>query len=134
VKSCGRTRPGSFDTRAIANAVLGWRPNAKWELSGKFRIASGLPTTPFITTGPTAGQQDFTQWNEGERLPVFHGLDVRVDRRWSLRTVQLIGYIDIQNIYGRANVSGVRWDPRLGQVERNESIGLLPSIGFSIEF
>jgi outer membrane receptor protein involved in Fe transport len=132
--SDGRTRPGSFDTRAIANAVLGWRPNPKWELSGKFRIASGLPTTPFITAGPTAGQQDFTQWNEGERLPVFHGLDVRVDRRWSLRTVQLIGYIDIQNIYGRANVSGVRWDPRLGQVERNESIGLLPSIGFSVEF
>lgn len=130
----GVTRPGSFDTRAIANAVLGWRPNAKWELSGKFRIASGLPTTPFITGGPSAGQQDFTRWNEGDRLPTFHALDVRVDRRWSLRTVQLIGYLDIQNIYGRENVSGVRWNPRDQRVERNTSIGLLPSIGFSIEF
>ena len=130
----GRARAGSFDTRAIANLVLGWRPSAKWELSGKFRIASGLPTTPFIAAGPSAGQQDFAQWNEGERLPLFHGLDVRVDRRWSLRAVQLIGYIDIQNIYGRANVAGVRWNPRLGRVEQNESLGLLPSIGFSVEF
>lgn len=130
----GVARAGSFDTRAIGNAVLGWRPNPKWEISGKFRIASGLPTTPFITTGPNAGQQDFTQWNDGERLPVFHSMDVRVDRRWSLRRVQLVGYFDIQNVYGRENVSGLQWDQRSQMVERNTSIGLLPSIGFSIEF
>jgi len=130
----GVARPGSFDTRAIGNAVLGWRPNAKWELSGKFRIASGLPTTPFITTGADAGRQDFSQWNEGERLPVFHALDVRVDRRWSLRSVQLVGYLDIQNVYGRENVSGLQWDQRERTVLRNTSIGLLPSIGFSIDF
>ncbi len=130
----GVARPGSFDTRAIGNVVLGWRPNPKWELSGKFRVASGLPTTPFITTGPEAGRQDFTQWNEGERLPVFHALDLRVDRRWSLRRVQLVGYIDVQNVYGRENVSGLQWDQRLQAVQRNTSIGLLPSIGFSIEY
>jgi len=130
----GARRPGSFDTRVIANAVLGWRPNARWEVSGKFRVASGLPTTPFVESGPAAGQQDFTRWNEGKRLPVFHALDLRVDRRWSLRSVQLISYLDIQNAYGRENVSGVRWDQRTGMVERNSSIGLLPSIGFSVEF
>lgn len=130
----GRTRAGSFDTRAIANAVLGWRPNARWELSGKFRVATGLPTTPFVTSGPTAGQQDFTQWNEGKRLPLFHALDLRVDRRWSLRRTQLIGYVDLQNVYGRENVSGLRWNQRTQAVERSTSIGLLPSIGFSVEF
>lgn len=130
----GVRRPGSFDTRFIANAVLGWRPNAKWELSGKFRVATGLPTTPFVANGPFAGRQDFAQWNEGERLPLFHGLDLRADRRWSLRRVQLVGYLDVQNVYGRKNVSGVRWDPRLQVVERNEALGLLPSIGFSVEW
>jgi outer membrane receptor protein involved in Fe transport len=132
--SDGVSRPGSFDTRAIGNAVLGWRPNAKWELSTKFRIASGLPTTPFVTTGPDAGQQDFTNWNGGERLPLFHSLDVRVDRRWSLRRVQLVSYFDIQNVYGRENVSGQQWDPRTQTVLQNASLGFLPSIGFSIEF
>jgi len=130
----GVRRPGAFDTRVIANAVLGWRPNPRWELSGKWRVASGLPTTPFITAGPTAGTQDFTRWNQGERLPVFHALDVRVDRRWSLRRIQLVGYLDVQNLYGRKNVSGLRWDPREQLVERNEALGLLPSIGFSVEW
>jgi hypothetical protein len=130
----GRRRPGSFDTRVIANAVLGWRPNPRWELSSKFRVATGLPTTPFITSGADAGRQDFRQWNEGERLPLFHALDIRVDRRWSLRRVQLVSYLDVQNVYARENVSGVRWDQRASVVERNTSIGLLPSIGFSVEF
>jgi TonB dependent receptor/Carboxypeptidase regulatory-like domain/TonB-dependent Receptor Plug Domain len=130
----GVRRPGSFDSRFIANAVLGWRPSPKWELSGKFRVASGLPTTPFVTTGPTAGSQDFTRWNQGDRLPLFHSLDLRADRRWSLRTVQLVAYLDIQNIYGRNNVSGVRWDQRTATLERQEALGVLPSIGFSIEW
>jgi hypothetical protein len=130
----GRRRPGSFDTRVIANAVLGWRPNPRWELSSKFRVATGLPTTPFITGGADAGRQDFALWNEGERLPLFHALDLRVDRRWSRRRVQLVSYLDIQNVYGRENVSGVRWDQRAGAVERNTSIGVLPSIGLAVEF
>lgn len=130
----GVTRAGTFDTRAIGNVVLGWRPNPKWELSGKFRIATGLPTTPYITTGPDAGRVDFTRWNEGERFPLFHALDLRVDRRWSLRRVQLVGYIDVQNVYARENVAGLQWDPRTQTVLENLSLGLLPSIGFSIEF
>lgn len=130
----GVRRPGSFDTRFIGNAVLGWRPNAKWELSGKWRIATGLPTSPFITSGPLTGAQDFSRWNEGERLPVIHALDLRADRRWSLRSIQLVGYIDVQNVYGRKNVSGLRWDRRTATIERQEALGLLPSIGFSIEW
>ncbi len=130
----GVRRAGSFDTRAIGNIVLGWRPNPKWELSGKFRVAGGLPTTPFITAGPDAGRQDFSRWNAGERLPLFHSLDLRIDRRWSLQRVQLIGYLDIQNVYDRENVSGLQWDQRAQLVERNTSIGLLPSIGLSVEF
>lgn len=132
--SDGVRRPGSFDTRFIGNAVLGWRPSAKWEISGKFRVATGLPITPIITSGPNAGRQDFTQWNEGGRLPLFHSLDLRVDRRWSLRRVQLVSYLDVQNVYGRKNISNEEWDQRVGAVVRNASLGLLPSIGFSLEW
>lgn len=130
----GVRRPGSFDTRFIGNAVLGWRPNAKWELSGKVRVATGLPLTPILTTGPNAGSRDFSRWNEGGRLPLFHALDLRVDRRWSLRRIQLVGYLDVQNVYGRENITNEEWDPRTSTVVRNASLGVLPSIGFSIEW
>ena len=45
-----------------------------------------------------------------------------------------MGYLDIQNVYARKNVSGLQWDQRTQTVERNEALGLLPSIGFSVEW
>jgi len=126
----GKQRPSGYDSRIITNLALGYRFNEKWEVSTKFRLATGVPTTPFTSTG----QRDFTRYNEGERLPVFHALDLRVDRRWQWNNYSLITYIDIQNIYANKNVSNVRWNPRLGVAEYNESIGILPTIGVSLVF
>jgi hypothetical protein len=130
----GAERVGAYDARFLGNLVTGWRPGRDWELSGKFRLATGLPTTPFIEEGPATGQLDFSRYNDGPRLPDFHSLDLRVDKRWSFRTVQLVTYIDVQNVYGRANVTAYEWDYRAGQPEPNESLGVLPTIGVNIEF
>ena len=130
----GIARPGAFETRWIANLLGGWRPNARWELSGKIRAAAGLPTTPFITSGPQAGQLDFTRYNAGERLPTFASLDLRADRRWSFKHRQLIAYIDVQNVTGAKSVGNYYWDPRTSSVLSSESIGVLPSIGINLMF
>lgn len=130
----GRPRAGAYDATFLGNLVLGWRPGGGWELSGKFRVATGLPSTPFISSGPAAGRLDFSRYNEGPRLPTFHALDLRVDRRWSFRSVQLETYIDVQNAYGRANVTQYEWNYRLARPEPNESLGILPSLGVNIEF
>jgi outer membrane receptor protein involved in Fe transport len=130
----GVLRPGAFDARFIGTVAAGYRIGRRWELSGKFRAATGLPTTPFITTGPNAGQLDFTQYNAGPRLPTFHQLDLRVDRRWPFRSWQLVLYLDVQNVYGRENVAGYQWDQRTQTAEANTSLGVLPSIGLNIEF
>lgn len=124
----GIARSGSFETRAIGNVLVGWRPDARWEVSGKFRVASGLPYTPYV-----AGTKDFTRYNAA-RLPTFHALDVRVDRRWSFSGTQLDLYLDVQNVYGHANVSGVFWNERTQQQEYEESLGVLPTIGVNLEF
>ncbi len=126
----GVERPSAFDSRFIFNFAIGWRIDELWEISTKFRTASGVPTTPFTNDG----RLDFTRYNEGERLPDFHSADLRIDKRWNLAGSTLITYIDIQNIYGQKNVSGIRWNPRLGEAEFNRSIGVLPSIGVSWEF
>jgi hypothetical protein len=130
----GVTRPGSYDARFLGNLVAGWRPGDDWELSGKFRIATGLPTTPFVQTGPLAGQLDFAAYNQGRRLPMFHALDLRIDKRWSYRSFQLEVYIDVQNVYGRANVTQYEWNYREGISQPNESLTVLPTIGVNIEF
>ncbi|MDH4347984.1 MAG: TonB-dependent receptor, partial [Gemmatimonadota bacterium] len=130
----GISRVGAFDTRFIGNLLLGWRPNVAWEVSGKFRFATGLPSTPFITSGPGAGQLDFSRYQEGPRLPTFHALDLRVDRRWNWRSVQLVTYLDVQNVYNRQNVSQYTWDERKQEVTADESLGVLPTIGINLEF
>lgn len=130
----GVERPGSYDTRLIATVLAGWRPNSRWEVSGKVRVATGRPTTPFLVAGPDAGSPDFTRYHAGPRLPVFHAADLRVDRRWSFRRSQLVAYVDIQNVYGRANVNEFEWDARSATVQPNRSLGVFPTIGLTLGF
>ncbi len=134
-------RTGTFDTPIIGTIAVGWRPSALWEISSKLRMSQGLPSTPYITTQERAaatgfpiGTLDFAFFNEGGRLPFFYALDVRVDKRWFFEGLQLITYIDIQNITGRKNVSGLQFDQQTQTVVQQSSIGILPSIGVNIQF
>ncbi len=125
----GFERPGLFDQRVIANLSGGYKPNPKWEFSGKIRFGTGTPYTPY----DSQGKQDVQAYNS-RRLPDFHSLDVRVDRHWNFDRWSLITYIDIQNIYDRENVQSYRWNEREKKVEASTGIGILPSIGVSAVF
>lgn len=126
----GGYRPSTYDSRVIFNLAAGYRINQEWELSSKFRIATGQPTTAFLP----GGQRDWENYNLGKRFPTFHALDFRADKRWNFTKYTLITYLDIQNIYGRKNVSNLRWNSKENKIEYGRSIGVLPSIGVSFEF
>lgn len=127
-------RYGAFDSRWVMNLAAGWRINQLWEVSGKFRVATGVPTTPYIVSGEDAGSLDFSRYNQGGRLPLFHQLDVRVDKRWNWNNFTLITYLDIQNLYGRENPSGLTYNPVTKEQEYSTNIGILPSVGISLDF
>lgn len=130
-------RPGAFDARIIFNIAAGYRFNENWEISTKFRYSTGAPTTPFVEdpNEPLYGQLNFLQYNAGERLPAFHSMDLRIDRRWNFEGFLLITYIDIQNIYNRKNANNYRFDQRLGQgVVNFAGTGVIPSLGINVEF
>jgi hypothetical protein len=127
-----RTR-GAFDTPILANGVLGWRPNAKWEVATRIRGSSGLPYTPFVESGSLAGTLDFARYN-AVRVPTFFAADIRIDRRFLLANRQFIAFFDAQNFTNRANNTAPVWNQRLRRAEPNESVGLLPSIGLNFEF
>ncbi len=126
----GVSRTGSFDQRLILNLSGGYAIDNRWEISAKFRLGTGTPYTPFLPDGTP----DVSALNSG-RLPLFHSLDLRVDRRWFFGGWNLITYIDVQNVYNRKNVQSYRWDYRNMRPEDGSStIGILPSIGVSAEF
>lgn len=125
----GVERLGSYDQTWIFNLSGGYKFNPKWEASLKFRYATGMPFTPFNPDG----SQDIALFNS-DRLKSSHSLDIRVDRRWFFDKWTLITYLDIQNIYNRKNSTSIRWDRRTQSVDAEASIGILPSIGVSLEF
>ncbi|MDH7515710.1 MAG: TonB-dependent receptor [Bacteroidota bacterium] len=126
----GVTRLGSFDQRVIVNLSGGYILDRRWEFGLKFRFGTGTPTTPFLPDG----RRDVERLNSA-RLPAFHSLDLRVDRRWLFEGWNLITYVDVQNVYNRKNVQFDRWDYRTrSAVAVGSAIGILPSIGVSAEF
>ena len=125
----GIKRDGAYDQNLIINLSGGYKINKYWEISTKFRFASGRPYTPFQNNGT----QLVADYNS-RRLKSAHSLDLRVDRRWNFQSWSLITYLDIQNIYNQKNLSGIRWDRQKNQVDESSSIGILPSIGISAEF
>lgn len=125
----GILRPGTYDQTLLFNLSGGYKFDESWEISSKFRFATGRPYTPFNSDGT----QTVANYNSG-LLPETHALDIRVDKKWFFEKFTLITYIDVQNVYGRNNVNAVRWDRREQKEDRGSSIGVLPSIGVSLEF
>jgi len=125
----GIERKGQYNQKWILSISAGYIFNQKWEASMKFRYATGSPYTPFNLDGSQNINQYLTN-----TLDDTHSLDIRVDRRWDFEGWALITYIDIQNIYNNKNITQVRWNYKDRKVDENEEIGILPSIGISLEF
>jgi len=125
----GIERPSAFEQNWIFNFSGGYIFNNEWEASFKFRYASGRPSTPYNSDGTQNLSNYLT-----DRLPPIHALDLRVDKRWDLGSMSLITYIDVQNVYNRSNIQNIRWDYEKMKVDDESSIGILPSIGVSLEF
>jgi hypothetical protein len=122
-------RIGSYDQTWIVSLSGGYKISTEWEASLKFRYSTGRPYTLYNSDGT----QNVVDYNS-LRFPANHSLDIRVDKLWFFNSWSLITYIDIQNIYNRKNITGVRWDERTQSPEFNEAIGILPTIGISAVF
>jgi hypothetical protein len=103
----GNLIPSSWDNRHILNLTAGKKFKNDWEFGAKFRFFGGPPYTPFdIATSSLKVNWDVTQQGildynrlNTERLPISHGLDVRLDKKWFFEKWSLNAYLDIQNIY-----------------------------------
>ena len=122
-------RAGAYDQRWIINLSGGYKFDEFWEASLKFRYASGRPYTTYETDGTQLVSKYL-----GSYFDPLHSVDVRVDKRWYFGSLTLVTYIDIQNIYNNKDSNFIRWDPRTKKAESQSSIGILPSVGISLEF
>ncbi|MGD8395412.1 MAG: TonB-dependent receptor [Candidatus Eiseniibacteriota bacterium] len=131
----GHTDPGQFDQPVIASLLGGYVIDARWEVSGKWRLASGAPYTPVYDPAMNGGEvQNLPDEYLSERLGATHSLDIRIDRRWPFDRWSMITFIDIQNVYNYRAPVRPRWDFWEREVVDRQNLGLFPTIGVSAEF
>ncbi len=134
----GKTYPGQYDQRMIFNLSGGYIFNSRWEVAAKFRYFTGIPYTPVYRPMENPLQSGVIQNVPEEylysRLSAGHHLDVRIDRYFSLGKRTLIVYLDVQNVYNYKIPQRPRYDFWTQEIIRNSQIGILPSIGISLEF
>jgi TonB family protein len=123
--------------------VLGsYRLGRGWEFGSRFRIVSGPLTTPVL--GPPALPAIYAADSgsyvplQGEpysrRLPLFHQLDVRLDKRWQFHDWRLSAYLDVQNVYNHQAVELLVYNYNFSQEAFQTGLPIIPSVGLRGEF
>lgn len=107
----GRWVPRSNDQPHSVRADLDYRMARGWNLHAAWLYHTGWPTTRIrgrVVRGPdgSARVEPVLGWFHAERLPAYHRLDARLSRTWTLPFGQLNTYLEVQNLYDRANVRG----------------------------
>lgn len=80
--------------------MVGYRPNDRFELSGRWRYAGGRPYSPFdpvLSAQAGAGIVRRDRIN-GERHAAYHRLDLRFDHRRHYRRVTLVSFFSVLNV------------------------------------
>lgn len=151
--------PSSWDNRVIVSLTAGKRFSRNWEIGARWRYLGGTPYTPYdyeesslISNWDLRNQAslDFDRINE-ERLPAFHQLDLRIDKKYYFKNWNLNWYVDIQNAYNfealqapllvpvRDAAGQILIDPndpsryQLKEIE-NTAGTILPTVGIIVEF
>jgi hypothetical protein len=107
----GRKVPRATDQPHAVRADLNYRLTSGWNFNAAWLYHTGWPTT--AVTGRAVAGDDGSLHVEpvlgplnGERLPAYHRLDLRVSRGWKLPLGRLDTYLDLQNVYDRQNARG----------------------------
>ncbi|HEX2867500.1 MAG TPA: TonB-dependent receptor [Ignavibacteriales bacterium] len=121
-------RAGSYDQNWIMHLAVGYVFDEKWEIDFKFRYASGIPYTPFDNNG-----KQLPSLFNSARLEEQHSLDMRLDRRWNFGSWKLRTYLDVQNLYNHKVRTMIRWERSENRIANDPILGIVPSIGISLE-
>lgn len=116
-------------------AVLGWTRGA-WTVGGRVRIASGEPRTAVIGAffdGRAGRFEPLRGAHNGVRLPTFVAADLRAERRFVVDGVHGAGYLEVQNLTGRANAEELIYSADFGHQGYLTSLPLLAIAGVRFE-
>jgi TonB family protein len=127
----------TFDQTHILTLIGQYKFGNGWELGGRFRLTSGNPSTPTVDATFQADTLSFTPINgaaQSGRLPLFHQLDLRVDKTWLFDRWSLGAYLDVENVYNQSNQEFLLSDYRYRGQTVIPGVPIYPTLGVKGSF
>ncbi len=142
VRNCPDCELRKFEYDQTHNLIVlgSYRLGRGWEFGARFRLVSGPLVTPIssgigsLFAGDSGVYIPLRGESNSERLPLFHQLDLRVDKRFQFRTWQLSAYLDVQNVYNRATAEAYVYNYNFSQKAYQTGLPIIPSLGLRGEF
>jgi len=129
---------GLFDQAVPAWLGSGWRAFAKdWSIGGRFRLVTGDPSTPTLFAEHNLDNDNWADQQgapNSTRQPMFHQLDVRIDRKLVFESFIISFYLDLLNAYNNANVESMISDYRYRKTAPVTGLPIIPVVGVQGEF
>lgn len=126
-----------LDQTHILTLIGVYRLPKGWQVGARFRLVSGNPYTPVVGAvydGAAGSYIPVAGAPNSARVPVFHQLDLRVDKRFVWKRVSLTTYLDVQNVYNRQNAEFVNYAYDYSAFNNIPSLPIIPSVGVKLEF
>lgn len=142
----GPTLPLARDQRHRVHVDATYTPNERWQFSLAWQYHTGWPATLREYSALSARDGRVVILNQlgplrGHRLPEFHRLDLRLQRRVPLRNGLLRLYLDVFNAYDRRNSAGYKYSLtydneglRVTRQPDDNLFPVVPSVGAVWEF
>lgn len=121
-----------YDQTHILAAVGSYDLGRGWTVGGRFRFVSGSPYTPYRggAVDLDAGAYEPIMGRPySARVAPFHRLDVRVEKAWNVGGGRVAAYLDVQNVYNRANPEGLQYSFDYSKSTVAAGLPLLPVLG-----
>ncbi len=127
-----------WDQTHILTALGTYKLPWNMELGARFRLVTGNPTTANATAVYNEQTDTYTRVASAcqlcSRLPTFHQLDVRVDKKFVFDSWMLNVYLDVQNVYNQGNPEGVQYNYDATLAQYATGLPIIPSFGIRGEF
>jgi TonB family protein len=121
-----------YDQTHIVTLVGTFQLPRNWQIGGRFRYVTGNPTTPVIGSVFDSSTNNYSPINSARysaRVPAFHQLDVRLDKTWIYNKWIFTAYVDLQNIYNRANPERAEFNYNYTKSQYITGFPIYPIIG-----
>ena len=126
-----------YDQRHVLTAVGTVSFGKGYSLGLRFRLVSGNPYTPVTGSIYDADSDNYVPVygkTNSRRMPTFHQLDVRFDKKWQWTHLALTAYLDIKNVYNAKNPEFPVYSSDFSEKDWLTGLPIIPSLGVKLEY